>query len=112
MSFGWFMLAAISLLDFLLVERGWCGYIFPMGAFYNALGKKSLVRIDANGHDKCDKCMDCFAVCPEPQVLKGPLFGQTKGISSLIDSGDCTNCGRCIDVCSEKVFDIKLRSKA
>ncbi len=109
MGLGWFLVAAIFMFDFLLVERGWCGHICPMGAFYNALGKKSIVRVDASSRDKCDKCMDCFAVCPEPQILKGPLFGADKGQSSLIDTGDCTNCGRCIDVCSEKVFEIKNR---
>lgn len=109
MGFGWLLLTAIFLLDFLIVEHGWCGHICPMGAFYNVLGKKSIIRIDASDRDKCDQCMDCFAVCPEPQILKGPLFGEAKGIASLIDTGDCTNCGRCIDVCSEKVFKITNR---
>ena len=109
LGFGWMLVAAIFLFDFLLVERGWCGHICPMGAFYNLLGRKSPLRISAIERDKCDKCMDCFAVCPEPQILKGPLFGKAKGFGSLIDSGDCTNCGRCIDVCSENVFKITTR---
>lgn len=109
MGLGWMVLAAIFLLDLLLVERGWCGHLCPMGAFYNLVGHKSPVRVDASQRQSCDKCMDCFAVCPEPQILKGPLFGADKGIDSLIDTGDCTNCGRCIDVCSEQVFEITTR---
>lgn len=106
---GWMVLAAIFLLDLLLVERGWCGHLCPMGAFYNLVGRKSPVRVEASQRERCDKCMDCFAVCPEPQILKGPLFGAEKGIGALIDTGDCTNCGRCIDVCSEQVFEITTR---
>ena len=47
--------------------------------------------------------MDCFAVCPENQVISPALRGKP-GETPLILSPDCTNCGRCIDVCSVDVF--------
>lgn len=109
MGLGWTVVAAIFFLDLLLVERGWCGHLCPMGAFYNLVGRKSLIRVSASQREACDKCMDCFAVCPEPQILKGPLFGADRGEGKMIDTGDCTNCGRCIDVCSERVFEITTR---
>lgn len=106
MGAGWIVLVGIFLFDLLLVEQGWCGHICPHGAFYNVLGRYSPIKVSATNRDKCHKCMDCFAVCPEPQVLKMPLFGENKGFGPVIKSADCTNCARCIDVCSKDVFKI------
>lgn len=105
----WGMILAIFLLDFAVSRRAWCGHLCPVGAFYSLLGKKSLVRVDAYQREKCDDCMDCFIVCPEQQIIKQPLKGADKGISSIITSSQCTNCGRCIDVCAEDVFKFKIR---
>jgi ferredoxin-type protein NapH len=54
--------------------------------------------------------MDCFEVCPEEQVIRPALKGADKGIGPVILSSQCTNCGRCIDVCAEDVFHFGLRS--
>ena len=43
--------------------------------------------------------MDCYEICPKPHVIKPALQGQTRGHGPVIDSIDCTKCGRCIDVC-------------
>jgi ferredoxin-type protein NapH len=53
--------------------------------------------------------MDCFDVCPEPQVIRPALFGKKDGIGTLINEPNCTNCGRCIDVCSKEVFVLGSR---
>ncbi len=105
---AWGMILAIFLLDFAISRRAWCGHLCPVGAFYSLLGVKSLLRVDAYQREQCDDCMDCFIVCPEQQVIKQPLKGADKGISSLITSKQCTNCGRCIDVCAEDVFRLKV----
>ncbi len=101
---AWGMILAIFLLDFAVSRRAWCGHLCPVGAFYSLLGHKPLLRVDAYQREKCDDCMDCFIVCPEQQIIKQPLKGASKGISSVITSSQCTNCGRCIDVCAEDVF--------
>ncbi|MBC7951380.1 MAG: quinol dehydrogenase ferredoxin subunit NapH [Rhodospirillaceae bacterium] len=95
---------AVFLFDLGIAANGWCGHLCPVGAFYHLLGRKSLVRVTAAGRDACDNCMDCFQVCPERHVIAAPLRGKAKGISPVIQSADCTNCGRCIDVCSKTVF--------
>lgn len=41
--------------------------------------------------------------CPEPQVLKPALKG-AHGHGPVILARDCTNCGRCMDVCALDVF--------
>ncbi|MCP9759685.1 quinol dehydrogenase ferredoxin subunit NapH [Aquitalea sp. S1-19] len=95
------LVAAIFVYDLTIAQRGWCGHICPMGAAYGLLGKGALLRIRADKRAACDDCMDCFKVCPEPQVLKPVLKGEG---TSIIRSGACSNCGRCIDVCEQQVF--------
>ena len=53
--------------------------------------------------------MDCFEVCPEPQVIKPALKGADQGIGPIILDANCTNCGRCIDVCDKDVFQFGFR---
>lgn len=99
----WAMVAVIFLFDLVVARRGWCGHICPVGAFYGLLGKRSLLRVSAVKRSACDDCMDCFAVCPEAQVITPALRGKP-GTTPVITSADCTNCGRCIDVCAMDVF--------
>lgn len=93
---------AVFVLDFAVTPRLWCGALCPVGAFYGGvLGHTALLRVAATERERCDRCMECFAVCPERQVLHGPLWGEQ---SPVITGVSCTNCGRCIDVCPENVF--------
>ncbi|MCZ4370171.1 quinol dehydrogenase ferredoxin subunit NapH [Vibrio diazotrophicus] len=105
MGAGWMLIVLVFLLDLLLVEHGWCGHLCPLGATYGIIGKQSIMRVTATDRNACTKCMDCFNVCPEPQVLREPL---KDGDIRVMDQ-DCISCGRCIDVCSEKVFEFKTR---
>jgi ferredoxin-type protein NapH len=102
-GFAWSFVIAVFLFDLFVSRRGWCGHLCPVGAFYDLLGTKSILRVSARNRAACDDCMDCFAVCPEMHVITPALRG--KGDETpLILSPDCTNCGRCIDVCSVDVF--------
>lgn len=94
---------AIFLYDLLVAPRGWCGHLCPMGATYALIGRKSLVRVSAQASSRCNDCADCYAVCPEPQVIPIALKGK-HGASPVITDSACTNCGRCIDVCGPDVF--------
>ncbi len=99
---------AIFAYDLLIVTRGWCGHLCPMGAFYGLLGQTALLRVSASERGRCDDCMDCFAVCPEPQVIR-PALKKAGQESPLILDRDCTACGRCIDVCGKQVFNFTHR---
>ena len=101
-------IASIFLYDLLIAYHGWCGHVCPAGAFYGLLGKTALIRVSAARRDACDDCMDCFIVCPEPQVIR-PALKQAGQTHPLILSGNCTNCGRCIDVCERRVFRMTHR---
>ena len=83
--------------------------ICPVGAFYGVLGQISPLRVVARRRAQCNDCMDCYDVCPEPQVITPALKGEKKGIGPVITAGACTNCGRCIDVCSKNVFTFGTR---
>ena len=85
------------------------GALCPVGAFYSVLGRFSIARVSAVNREQCNDCTDCFKVCPEPHVLKRPVYGADKGASRIVLSPNCTNCGRCIDVCTEDVFRFTTR---
>ncbi|CAG0981613.1 Ferredoxin-type protein NapH [Rhodocyclaceae bacterium] len=104
----WAVILAIFLLELFVMQDGWCGRLCPMGAFYSLIGKVSLVRAAAVNRAACNDCMDCFVVCPEPQVIRPALKG-VAGAGPVILAGSCTNCGRCIDVCSKEVFAFGTR---
>lgn len=108
MGFAWVMILMIFLLDTFISRRAWCGHLCPVGAFYSLLGKFSLLRVNAVALEKCDDCMECYAVCPEQKVIT-PVLKKTGRYTSLIDDVNCTNCGRCIDICGTEVFRFDLR---
>lgn len=99
----------IFLFDLLVARDGWCGHICPVGAFYGLVGKATLLRVSARGRERCDDCLDCYAVCPENHVISPALRGERSGQGPVILSGDCTVCARCIDVCPERVFTLTHR---
>lgn len=104
---GLWLILAVFLFDLLVTEHGWCGHVCPMGALYGVIGAKAMVRVSAEHREKCTRCMDCFHVCPESQVLRDPVLNNDH--SPLVLSKDCISCGRCMDVCAEHVFEFKNR---
>jgi ferredoxin-type protein NapH len=109
MGLAWTVVAAVFLFDLVVSRRGWCGHICPVGAFYGLVGSAAVLRVRADGRAACNDCMDCFAVCPEPQVIAPALRGGRRDRGPVILSSDCSNCGRCIDVCSQDVFRFGAR---
>lgn len=109
LGFAGVVALAVFLLDLFVGPRVWCGHLCPVGAFYSLIGTVSLARISAAGRARCDDCLDCFAVCPEPQVITPALKGAAAGKGPIILSPNCTNCGRCIDVCPENIFTFTSR---
>lgn len=106
---AWAVVLAVFLFDLFFAQNGWCGHVCPVGAFYSVLALKSPLRVVAARRAQCNDCMDCYAVCPELQVIKPALKGEARGLGPAILSPNCTNCGRCIDVCSKDVFRFGLR---
>lgn len=103
---GWGIILAVFLLDLFVSRRAWCSHLCPVGAFYGLLGRGAVVRVSARHRDACTDCGACFNICPEPHVIVPALKG--KG-SPVIISGDCQNCGNCIDSCPVDVFRMTTR---
>lgn len=108
MGLAWTVVLAIFLFDLFVMRHGWCGHLCPVGAFYSLIGKFALLRLRLPARDACNDCMDCFAVCPEQQVIR-PALKAIDGAPPVILDANCTNCGRCIDVCSKNVFRFGTR---
>jgi ferredoxin-type protein NapH len=107
-TFAWGAAIAVFFYDLLVAPRGWCGHLCPQGAAYALIGRASVLRVAATHASRCDDCADCFAVCPEPQVIVRPLKGKD-GASPVVADAACTNCARCIDVCERDVFRLTHR---
>ena len=107
-SVAWGAVAAVFLFDLAVAPRSWCGHVCPVGAAYALIGTKSLLRVSARHASRCNDCADCYAVCPEPQVIVLPLKGKG-GAGPVITDRECTNCGRCIDICGPDVFTLTHR---
>ena len=105
---GYGVALAVFAFDLLVVPRGWCGHLCPVGAFYGVLGRAALLHVSAARRDACTGCGDCFRVCPEPQVIAPALYSAPHGGSPVIHSADCIRCARCIDVCDEDVFRLEM----
>ncbi len=103
LGLAWAVALAVFLFDLFVADHGWCGHLCPVGAFYGLIGAGALIRINAVRRADCNDCADCYAVCPEPHVIKPALKG-TNGHGPVILARDCTNCGRCMDVCALDVF--------
>ena len=103
-GFGLGLIFSIFLFDLLFLKNGWCGHICPLGGFYSIIGKFSIFRVHHDS-DKCTKCMNCKIVCPESQVLH--MIGKD---SQPVLSGECTLCGRCIEVCNDDALDFHIRN--
>jgi ferredoxin-type protein NapH len=101
-GFGFAVVIGVFLFDMFALKNGFCGHICPVGGFYAIIGKYRLLKVKHDS-EKCSKCMNCVAVCPEKQVLY--MVGKE---SRVVDNSECTNCGRCIEVCNDDALHFSL----
>lgn len=101
MGFGWAFVAVVFLFDLFAVKNGFCGHVCPLGGFYALTGRFGFLRIGYD-KDKCTLCMKCTDICPEQQVLH--MVGRQSG---TVLSGECINCGRCVEVCNDNAVNFR-----
>lgn len=79
------LLAAVLLIS-LLVERPFCKYLCPLGAFYGLFNGVGFYRMQVNA--ACIHCGKCQRACPMGiDVPHAP------------NSPECIRCGKCLDAC-------------
>lgn len=113
--YGWSIalsfVLAIFLVDVFFSQRAWCRYICPVGTTYSFIGWTSTTKVIWN--DSCDHCRVCSNVCLVPHVLdltKKNANIENKKEQTVI-SGDCTLCGRCIEVCHQDALKYETKLK-
>ncbi|MCK9257447.1 MAG: NapH/MauN family ferredoxin-type protein [Sulfurospirillaceae bacterium] len=113
--YGWgvalsFVLA-VFLVEVFYSQRAWCRYVCPLGTTYALIGWGSATKIKWD--DRCDHCQVCTQVCIVPHVLeitKKNADRQGKKEISIM-SGDCTLCGRCVEVCHTDALNFETKLK-
>ncbi len=103
---GWAAVLVIFLVDLFVTRNAFCSHICPLGGFYSVISRFSLIRV-AHNYEKCTECMKCKVVCPENQVLY--MIGKE---SVSVTDGECSNCGRCIEVCDDDALGFNIRNFA
>lgn len=80
------VLAVILLLS-MLIQRPFCRYLCPLGAFYSVFNRFSFYQMQLQ-KDKCIGCQKCRSVCP-----------MAIEVTENINSAECIRCGKCRSVC-------------
>jgi len=74
------------------VERFFCRYLCPMGAFFALISGARIIVID-KPREKCGNCQICTKNC----AMGIPLNQMDK-----VTSGECIGCMKCVDACPRK----------
>lgn len=101
-----FLVAGILVVETMVARRLWCRSLCPLGGLYALLGRFSPVRVGFV-RSRCNDCGDCTRACPVAEVLVPPLAGG----AVLVSSGECTRCGRCVDVCAGRALTMTIGYK-
>lgn len=91
----------LFLFDLVICEKGICGKICPIGAFYAIISKFSLIRI-FHKSSNCTKCMDCVKVCPQVDLLK------MVGKSDKFIGSECISCAKCVEICAHSAMKFTI----
>lgn len=94
--FAWKLVILVVLMILALyINRPFCRYLCPLGAFYSVFNKISFYKMKIE-EDKCIKCGICTKTCEQSiEVYKNP------------NSLDCIRCKKCIDKCPQKAIEGK-----
>jgi len=84
-----FVLLGLITVGAIYIERFFCRYLCPLGAFFAITSKLRRIKV-VKPTEKCGKCRVCTNNC-----AMGINLYKTEQVSS----GECINCFKCIEVC-------------
>lgn len=101
-----YIVLAITLLANLFIERAYCKYMCPLGAFNGLFNKINIFKLKRN-KTTCISCKKCDKACPLSIDIS------TK---ETISDVSCIKCGLCTDVCpvntdEKKTLRFKFKEK-
>ncbi len=84
------LIAAILLIELLVVRRAWCNFICPVGTILGLLRTRHTLRVvfSLDNGRYCSHCQACARAC---QLGLDPVTGP--------HAPQCHNCGDCLDAC-------------
>ena len=74
------------------IERPFCKYLCPLGAFYGLFAKIGFLRIETD-RAACVRCGKCASLCP---MQVNP--------AESADRAECIRCGACVSACPEEAL--------
>jgi polyferredoxin len=86
-TIGSIIVLVITLLGSLFIERPWCKYACPYGAFLGLINKISIFKI-RNNKNTCTSCKLCNKKCPMNIDISS---------KKVINDTSCIKCLDCVD---------------
>lgn len=99
-AIGTVLLFAIVIAS-LFIERFFCRYLCPLGAFFTLTSRLRLIKVSKT-KEKCGSCKLCTNSC----AVGIPLYKYEK-----VDSGECIQCFKCIPACRRCNATVKAVNK-
>ncbi len=97
-----FIIMVTALTASAFIERFFCRYMCPMGAFFAMTTVASMVYID-KPRDNCGKCQICTRSC----AMGIPLHQMDQ-----VKSGECISCMKCVEACPRSNIHVRIGSSA
>lgn len=95
---GFYIFGVVMVLS-LFIDRPWCKYACPLGAFVGLVGKLSPTRVTRN-LKLCTNCNLCTKSCPMNIDVANETY---------VKSDSCNHCLECIDACPTKgALDLRV----
>ncbi|WP_142413874.1 4Fe-4S binding protein [Hathewaya massiliensis] len=84
-----FIILMLIFISSLFIERAWCRYFCPLGAFLAIISPLRVFKVKRNS-STCVNCKKCTKSCP---------MGIEVNNCDTVNSMECISCGECLEVC-------------